>query len=113
MSRFEMWLLRMWVMLLIIMLVIGGVRASAQGVCDPFTTSAPPNAVPVGTGVSLIYFEWSGPVQKLGVVEAYAVRTCWPGGFYPPGLDDVAYVISYGDARGARVVLNRNRFEVR
>ena len=96
--------------LILMGMVVGS--AVAQDACDPFTTIAPANAVVIGTRVAFTNWAAYGTVTTVGVVEEYAVKTCWPGGFYPPGLDDVAYVISYGDAHGARVVLNRNRFEV-
>lgn len=96
---------------LILMAMVMG-AAGAQDACDPFTTNPPANAVVIGTRVTFTNWAAYGTVQTQGVVEEYAVKACWPGGFYPPGLEDVAYVISYGDAHGARVVLNRNRFEV-
>lgn len=96
------------------LILIGGLvgAAGAQDACDPFTTTAPANAVVIGTRITFTDWAAYGTVQRPGVVEEYAVRACWPGGWYPPGLDDVAYVISYGDIHGARVVLNRNQFEV-
>ena len=91
-------------------MVVGS--AVTQDACDPFTTNPPANAVLVGTRVTFTNWAAYGTVTAAGVIEEYAVKACWPGGFYPPGLDDVAYVINYGDVHGARVVLNRNRFEV-
>jgi hypothetical protein len=99
--------------LLLLALLCASEPTAAQGVCDPFTRVQPVDALPIGTSVTFLNWEWYGPVSKTGVIDAYAVQSCWPGGFYPPGLDAVAYVVSYGDPRGARVVLNRSRFEVR
>jgi hypothetical protein len=81
-------------------------------VCDPFTLEQPAGALPVGTRVEFGMWDVQGLVVRYGTVEAYAVRACWPGGVYPPGLDDVAYVVNYGDVRGARVVLNGRQIGV-
>lgn len=91
---------------------VGMLVGMLAGTCNPFTQEQPAGALPVGTRVEFGMWDAAGLTMYTGTVEAYAVRACWPGGIYPPGLDDVAYVLAYGDARGARVVLNGRQIGV-
>lgn len=80
---------------------------AAEGViCNPWTTAPQADMLPIGTRVT-----FNG---KPGTIEAYYIQAEYTANCHTEPLAAIearAYVISYGDPLGTRIVLNRNRFE--
>lgn len=101
-----------WLVVLVAVAIVGVSAAfafmppAAEGViCNPFASGPQVDMLPIGTRVT-----FDG---KNGTVEAYYVQSAFAANCQTQplaGLDTKAYVISFSDPLGTRVVLNRNRF---
>lgn len=103
--------------LMVFSLLVGfqlGVTAAQGRVCNPFTTTPDAGMLPVGQVVDFLHWEGgSVPITRTGMVEAYYIASCFPGGTGIIGLDPQAYVVNYGAADGSRIILNRGALTVR
>lgn len=86
-------------------------QVMATRICNPFTTDPNPGMLALGTEVQFAHWEANGLVQREGVVVAYYIQSCFPGGGSIIGLNPEAYVIDYNDPQ-SRVVLNLEKLVV-
>jgi len=114
MRKVQVLVLALVILGLLVGFQLGIVSAQPGRVCNPFTTTPDAGMLPVGQVVDFLHWEGSSvPVTRTGIIEAYYIASCFPGGTGIVGLDAQAYVVNYGSADGSRVVLNRISLTVR
>lgn len=102
---------------LLLLLALTAIKVNAQApVCRPFVYESSIGGVPpINSTVTFEIFEDGALRERTGTIYAYYYLPCWPGEAVF-GLEEIAYVIDYGEVAPAGnrvdIILNRDRFEV-